>query len=335
MRRFQLLLIGLFALTGLLMPKQAHALTICWADVDNIRFDVRQPEGRTEAQGTLTYQCLTISEFARTQVQMCFEFGAGTGTGSTVDARRMSGTVHSGDSLAYQLYKDPARTSIWGQQPTGAASRATVSLDYGGGLGYQSGSIPIYGLIPPQTGVASGDYASSFAAYARMRYSYRESNGQGVGNLRACDEGGTGPIDQTLAFTAEAQVAPGCTVLTAAAPLDFTGGSPVTASRTGTIGAVTGINLTCRRRTAWQVGLDRGLHHDGATRRMSNGSAFLRYELRQTASGIAWGDTLHVDTLAGTGTGAAQSLTVHGHVADQPVVQAGRYRDTVKVTVTY
>jgi len=48
-----------------------------------------------------------------------------------------------------------------------------------------------------------------------------------------------------------------------------------------------------------------------------------------------WGSTTGVDTLPGTGTGAAQSATVYGRVPAGQVVPAGNYADVITVTVTY
>ena len=74
----------------------------------------------------------------------------------------------------------------------------------------------------------------------------------------------------------------------------------------------------------------------GTTRRMrSAGGQFVSYELyRDSPRNQRWGNTLATDTLAGTGSGNAQSLTVYGRVAPQaPTV--GTYNDTITVTVTY
>ena len=68
---------------------------------------------------------------------------------------------------------------------------------------------------------------------------------------------------------------------------------------------------------------------------MSNGSQYIRYELRQSPSGPIWGNVPDGNVLRGTGTGQSQTRQVHGRVPDQPLTGAGTYSDTVKVTVTY
>ncbi|MEF9387891.1 spore coat protein U domain-containing protein [Ralstonia solanacearum species complex bacterium KE056] len=50
----------------------------------------------------------------------------------------------------------------------------------------------------------------------------------------------------------------------------------------------------------------------------------------------AWGDgSGSSSTVAGTGTGLAQSTTVFGRLPAQTTPQAGTYTDTIIVTVTY
>ncbi|TSI49490.1 Csu type fimbrial protein, partial [Klebsiella aerogenes] len=83
--------------------------------------------------------------------------------------------------------------------------------------------------------------------------------------------------------------------------------SPVTAN----VDRTTDIGLVCTGRTPWQIGLDNGLNASGTVRRMrSAGGQFVSYELyRNSPRSLRWGNTLATDTLAGTGSGTAQSLT--------------------------
>jgi spore coat protein U-like protein len=48
-----------------------------------------------------------------------------------------------------------------------------------------------------------------------------------------------------------------------------------------------------------------------------------------------WGNTVGTDTVAGTGNGAAQALTVYGQIAAGLYVTPGSYTDTITATVTY
>jgi spore coat protein U-like protein len=48
-----------------------------------------------------------------------------------------------------------------------------------------------------------------------------------------------------------------------------------------------------------------------------------------------WGNTVGTDTVAATGSGAAQSYTVYGRITAQTTPAPGTYTDTITVTVTY
>ncbi|OYR19401.1 spore Coat Protein U domain protein [Brucella thiophenivorans] len=66
------------------------------------------------------------------------------------------------------------------------------------------------------------------------------------------------------------------------------------------------------------------------------GGATITYSLyRNAARDTVWGDTTGTNTLAGTGTGAAQQLTVYGRVPPQNTPAPGTYTDTVTATITY
>jgi spore coat protein U-like protein len=69
--------------------------------------------------------------------------------------------------------------------------------------------------------------------------------------------------------------------------------------------------------------------------KLASGSALVPYELYQVAGGTTfWGNTPGTDTVAGTGTGSAVPLSVHGKLTSTNF-PAGTYEDTVTATVTY
>lgn len=101
-----------------------------------------------------------------------------------------------------------------------------------------------------------------------------------------------------------------------------------------------GITVTCTNGASYNIGLDAGANPSTAgdinTRRMAAGSEFVGYQLYSDAARTsAWGNTISTDTVASTGTGAAQSFPVYGQVPAQATPTAGTYTDTVTVTVTY
>ena len=101
-----------------------------------------------------------------------------------------------------------------------------------------------------------------------------------------------------------------------------------------------GLSITCTNGTSWSAaaGVGSGSGASFASRRMTSGANLLSYNLYTSAARTTiWGDgTASTGTFAGTGTGAAQSVTVYGRVGSgQTSVPAGAYADTVTVTVTY
>jgi spore coat protein U-like protein len=125
-----------------------------------------------------------------------------------------------------------------------------------------------------------------------------------------------------------------CTVVTPAT-LSF-GTQGVLSSSRDASGA---LSLTCSNTTPYNVGLNAG-SGTGATvasRKMtSGGGGTVNYVLyRDAARTQVWGNTVATDTFSGTGTGAAETVTVYGRVPSQATPAPGSYTDAVTVTVTF
>ncbi len=101
------------------------------------------------------------------------------------------------------------------------------------------------------------------------------------------------------------------------------------------IAATSTISVTCTSGGAYTVGLNDGLHFS-TTRRMQNaGTDYLSYELyKEVGHTNRWGSA-GGELVSGTGTGAAQDLTVYGDLPGSQGLIAGSYSDTITVTVTY
>jgi spore coat protein U-like protein len=103
--------------------------------------------------------------------------------------------------------------------------------------------------------------------------------------------------------------------------------------------ATSSISVQCTHSTPYNVGLSEGLAPGaGVANRMMVGpsSSLLGYSLRSSAGGTGnWGHTVGVDTVSGTGSGSAQTLSVLGQIPAGQSVQNGPYADTITVTVTY
>lgn len=99
------------------------------------------------------------------------------------------------------------------------------------------------------------------------------------------------------------------------------------------------VTVTCTNTTPYAVGLNAGTFAAATvtTRRMSGTDANgLAYSLFQDAARtVNWGNTVGTDTVAGTGNGSAQALTVYGRVPAGQFVAPGAYADTITATVTF
>jgi spore coat protein U-like protein len=105
------------------------------------------------------------------------------------------------------------------------------------------------------------------------------------------------------------------------------------------IDATSTLNITCTSTTPYNVGLNAGTATGATvtTRQMTGpASSLLNYALYSNAGRTTnWGDTVGADTVAGTGTGAAQTLTVYGRLPSGQFNTPGGYTDTITATVTY
>lgn len=138
----------------------------------------------------------------------------------------------------------------------------------------------------------------------------------------------------TTTFTTSAEIVASCAV--SAGNLSFGSIDPLAGTPTDQTSTV---SVTCTNGHGYNVGLNAGTGTGAtvATRKMTAGANTLNYTLySDSGRTTVWGDTVDTDTVAGTGTGAVQTLTVYGRVPSQPtaVVGAG-YSDTISVTVTY
>jgi spore coat protein U-like protein len=144
--------IGLTAMLFLLLPASADAQgNVCTISVTGVSFG--------------TYNVFNISSLQSTG-GVTFRCGAGvktdpivihlsTGQSSTYNPRALA---MGGESLAYNLYVDAARTAIWGDGTNGT-SDVTMPLDKNIWI-----SLTIYADIPAAQDVAAGAYTDSVTA---------------------------------------------------------------------------------------------------------------------------------------------------------------------------
>lgn len=145
------------------------------------------------------------------------------------------------------------------------------------------------------------------------------------------------PAASAMAATATTSIAVSATVVAtcviSATPLAFGNYEGLQSDSTATL------SITCTNTTPYNVGLGVGLA-PGATvtsRAMTGpAGATLPYSMfSDSARTTNWGMTVATDTVAGTGTGSVQTLTIYGRIAAGLYASPGAYTDTVTATVTY
>ena len=135
----------------------------------------------------------------------------------------------------------------------------------------------------------------------------------------------------TTSFPVTATVQATCTV--SATSLVFGTYASTLLSSTSTISA------TCTNTTPYNIGLNAGTATGATvTNRSMTGpaGALLHYSLfSDSGHTVNWGNTVGTNTVAKTGSGVAQTLTVYGQVPAGQHVTPGSYADTITVTLTY
>jgi spore coat protein U-like protein len=135
----------------------------------------------------------------------------------------------------------------------------------------------------------------------------------------------------TATFTVTAVVTTTCSII--ANNLNFGTYSGLELDNTTTLQA------TCSATAPYDVGLNAGTFTGATvtTRKMSGIDVDgLAYSLFQDSGRtVNWGNTVGTDTVKGTGSGAAQTLTVFGRIPAGQFISAGTYSDTITVTLTF
>lgn len=137
----------------------------------------------------------------------------------------------------------------------------------------------------------------------------------------------------TDTFQVTATVVASCDV--DAADLGFGNYDPVSATPQDATGSMV---VRCTNGTGYTIAMNAGAGSGAtvASRHMTSGGNALTYSLyRDAARNTVWGENTGVNTVAGTGNGAAQNLTIYARIPAQQTAPAGAYTDTVTVTLTY
>ncbi len=314
-------LVACAVLLALYAPGQAQAQASCWVGMGSIQFGTVDSHGNTDTSGTMSVGCNSSTGSA---VRVCISLGAPVN--SSWNPRYLQGD--NGALLAYNIYKDPAFTQIWGAVYGTAGSPRAVDLPMTWGTGQTV--VNYYARVPPQPQAPAGTYNTTYrygsdAAVRAQSYS---------GNSPpACTD--ALPIVSNFEFGVWASVQNDCSL--SAAPLDF--GATGLALANQPVDAQTSISVNCGQGVAYTLALDAGTSNGASVtnRRMTRdgGGDLLRYGLyRDAARTQVWGDS-GSDLQNGTGSGSSVSHTVYGRLPAQTLPPAGAYRDTITVTLTF
>jgi len=311
-------LLGAFLLAlwfgGIVAPDDAKAgAVVCSITSSNLAFGTVDvlPGTAMDATATMTVACVGGGGNGH---RLCVSFGSGANFSGT--QRQLSGP--SGAVLNYQLYKDAARTTIWGSYQTGFAGTG-LQLDVAQGA---TTNITVYARIAAsQQSATVGSYSTSFAAEPFLHY-----DDLPTGNCPM------GVHSDSASMTVTATVIPTCTV--SASNMSFPASTLITAN----VDATSTISPRCNNGVPYTVSLGGG--NSGATnpalRKMSKGAEQITYGLYRDASrSLPWGSTVGTNTVGGTATGSTQTIPVYGRVPPQTTGSPGSYSDSIVVSVDY
>jgi spore coat protein U domain-containing protein, fimbrial subunit CupE1/2/3/6 len=316
--------IGVLAAAGTIVkPAPAQATPIsCGFTITSLSFGTVDLTLNSTIDSTATLSVNCTGD-AGTVVRVCPNINAGSGGTTTGSPRFM---LSGSDKLNFDLYQDAARTVIWGSYLWAYSSYTAPTIDLtlnAGGSG--SATATIYGRIGGgQQALPPGSYSSSFSG-SNTQIAYAAASVGScatIGNLNAT----------SAAFTASATYSATCSVN--AANLNFGSTGVLAAALDGT----TSLTATCSATTPYTIGLDGGNAgaSDPTQRKMANGGLQITYGLYQNAGrSQPWGNTTGSNTVAGTGSGSGQALTVYGRVPAQTTPAPGTYSDSIVATLTY
>jgi spore coat protein U-like protein len=147
---------------------------------------------------------------------------------------------------------------------------------------------------------------------------------------------GTAAAQANDTLPVQATVVANCNI-NAPNTLQFGNYDPAVVNATADLDAATTIEVRCTKNSAgvW-IGLDLGANPSGATRRMTDGTEFLTYEIYQDApGGTVWGNALATGVTYSPTTSSWVNLDVFGRVPQAQDVGVGTYNDSVLATINF
>lgn len=147
-----------FALALLGACADAEAGITCTFTTSAMSFGNYDPSsaGVTDGTGSVGVNCAHNNSGSTTSVTVALSIG--TGTYGTVAARKMQKSA--GQQLNYNLYRDSARSQVWGTGSGGYSTR-TLSITGIAKNASKTGTFTVYGRIPALQNAQDGSYADS------------------------------------------------------------------------------------------------------------------------------------------------------------------------------
>jgi len=142
-------IVALAAAMGLLSAEPGHAQgNVCTISSTSVSFGNYDVFGASpvDSTGSVSFTCGTAVRLTTV--------GLSRGQSSSFNPRTMT---KSGEDLAYNLYQDAARTSIWGDGTSGTTQYST-------GNPADNTTLTIYGRIPAAQDVSAGAYSDTVTA---------------------------------------------------------------------------------------------------------------------------------------------------------------------------
>lgn len=266
-----------------------------------------------------------------------FNDGSGRQSGSYTFTPRYLLHTDGSSRIDFNIYFNSIMTIVYPDVPSTTTGVYVSATGLSPGKSTFPIGTPVYAKLLTLANIATakpGTYRTSFQNDANLKYAFVASNNANslptTSSSSMADASPNHYLLVSATFTSYCQ-------MTAPSTLAF--GSIDFASTVGPWDASVGnLIVRCTNTTPYQIRLNPGLNY-GSTRQMANTSNSalekIGYKLyKDSARTQEWGDTLNVNTLNATGTGASQTYTVYGRITSLNGRPAN-YSDTVTVVVTY
>lgn len=307
-------------------PARAAGISCSTANMSSLNFgNVNPLSSQTDATATLSYTCSNNDNKTQSAL-VCFHIGEPGGR--QWNPRLM---LSGSNTLQFQLYQDPGRTTIWGSLGFGSPTPLAVPITLSKNAS-TNGTATLYGrVLGSQTSAIPGSYTD---VYQTVDTAVSINDTTGNTAPANCNSSFGAPY---FPFAVSATVTKQCTV-TAASSLNLGTVAPTATN----VAANTSISVACSNTTPYYIGLLPSNSNSAGAGLMSGTGGNIStvpYQLYQNAGLTAiWGNTATTtgvgNGVAGTGNGVAQSIPVYARAASADF-QPDTYTDTVVVNVNY